>query len=455
MNWTERQLEAIENRQKNILVAAAAGSGKTAVLVERIRRLIVEDRVPVDRMLIVTFTNAAAAEMKEKIRQALYAEQNEDRTKAAYARRQLALLPQASISTFHSFALNVIRKYFYLTDLEPGFSICDEARGAILREDAMDELLERRFEEGSPEFHDFLDRYSSGRNMNGVREMILSVYDGVMAMPYPWKWLDEKIGELGLSCDEFRKSPLMEYIWDHAAEVLTKAGENSRKAAEILEDEGLDRLADKVREGQTIFIEAALEYGKTRDFEGFGEKLGLIGLPRITPKKEEKEIYAEVKDSVSACLKEAREAAKNLREEIFCRPLDAQVEEMNRTAPFAAYLGGLVREYHEIFRAVKKKKKTGRFRRHRALLPGNTGKPRRAGFLPGKVRVYFYRRISGHQRPSGGNYRKNLPREQSLHGRRHKAEHLQVQTCRAVHIQAKVPSVRGLRRRRQLRKDRP
>ena len=270
MNWTERQLEAIENRQKNILVAAAAGSGKTAVLVERIRRLIVEDRVPVDRMLIVTFTNAAAAEMKEKIRQALYAEQNEDRTKAAYARKQLALLPQASISTFHSFALNVIRKYFYLTDLEPGFSICDEARGAILREDAMDELLERRFEEGSPEFHDFLDRYSSGRNMNGVREMILSVYDGVMAMPYPWKWLDEKIGELGLSCDEFRKSPLMEYIWDHAAETLTKAGENSRKAAVILEDEGLDRLADKVREGQTIFIEAALEYGKTRVWENPG-----------------------------------------------------------------------------------------------------------------------------------------------------------------------------------------
>ena len=77
MNWTERQLEAIENRQKNILVAAAAGSGKTAVLVERIRRLIVEDRVPVDRMLIVTFTNAAAAEMKEKIRQALYAEQRQ------------------------------------------------------------------------------------------------------------------------------------------------------------------------------------------------------------------------------------------------------------------------------------------------------------------------------------------------------------------------------------------
>ncbi len=361
MNWTERQLEAIENRQKNILVAAAAGSGKTAVLVERIRRLIVEDRVPVDRMLIVTFTNAAAAEMKEKIRQALYAEQNEDRTKAAYARRQLALLPQASISTFHSFALSVIRKYFYLTDLEPGFSICDEARGAILREDAMDELLEKRFEEGSPEFHDFLDRYSSGRNMNGVREMILSVYDGVMAMPYPWKWLDEKIGELGLSCDEFRKSPLMEYIWDHAAEALTKAAENSRKAAEILEGEGLDRLADKVREGQTVFTEAALEYGKTRDFEGFGEKLGLIGLPRITPKKEEKEIYAEVKDSVSACLKEARETAKNLREEIFCRPLDAQVEEMNRTAPFAAYLGGLVREYHEIFRAVKKKKKLADF----------------------------------------------------------------------------------------------
>lgn len=89
MNWTEQQRKAIECRDKNILVAAAAGSGKTAVLVERIRRLIIEDRVPVDRMLIVTFTNAAAAEMKEKIRTALYNEQEGDRTKAVYARGSL------------------------------------------------------------------------------------------------------------------------------------------------------------------------------------------------------------------------------------------------------------------------------------------------------------------------------------------------------------------------------
>ena len=224
MNWSERQLEAIEKRDSNVLVAAAAGSGKTAVLVERIRRLVIEDRVPVDRMLIVTFTNAAASEMKEKIRQALYAEQDGDRTKAAYARRQLALLPQANISTFHSFALSVMRKYFYLTDLEPGFSICDEARGTILREDAMDELLEKRFEEGNPEFHSFLDRYSSGRNMDGVRDMILSVYDGLMAMPYPWKWLEEKTGELSMTGEEIGKSRLMEYIWKYAREILTNLG---------------------------------------------------------------------------------------------------------------------------------------------------------------------------------------------------------------------------------------
>ncbi len=357
MNWSERQLEAIEKRDSNVLVAAAAGSGKTAVLVERIRRLVIEDRVPVDRMLIVTFTNAAASEMKEKIRQALYAEQDGDRTKAAYARRQLALLPQANISTFHSFALSVMRKYFYLTDLEPGFSICDEARGTILREDAMDELLEKRFEEGSPEFHSFLDRYSSGRNMDGVRDMILSVYDGLMAMPYPWKWLEEKTGELSMTGKELGKSRLMEYVWKYARETLKNAAEVSENAVEILESEGLDRLADKVREGQTAYFAGAFECAESEDFEGFGEKLGLIGLPRLTPKKDEKEIYAEVKDKVSACLKEARDSVKALRENIFCESLEIQAGEMNETAPFAEFLGGLVREYDEIFRRIKKKKK--------------------------------------------------------------------------------------------------
>lgn len=157
MKWTKEQQQAIELRNKNILVAAAAGSGKTAVLVERIKRLILEERCPVDRMLIVTFTNAAAAEMKEKIHRAISetvsqaAEKGSSEEQLIFLKKQLDLLSAANISTFHSFALDVIRRYFYLTQIEPNFKICDNIQESLLREEAMDDLLEA-FEEASPEF---------------------------------------------------------------------------------------------------------------------------------------------------------------------------------------------------------------------------------------------------------------------------------------------------------------
>lgn len=357
MNWTEQQRKAIECRDKNILVAAAAGSGKTAVLVERIRRLIIEDRVPVDRMLIVTFTNAAAAEMKEKIRTALYNEQEGDRTKAVYARRQLALLPQANISTFHSFALSVIRKYFYLTDLEPGFSICDEARGTILKEDAMDELMEKRFSEGSPEFYDFLDHYSSGKNTDNVKEMVASAYNTVMAMPYPWKWMEEKAAELALTPEEFEKTALMESVWKYAEESVKQALTLSERAVEILKEKELDRLAEKVQKGQTDYLKACEIEIDARDFNALMDTLNQVTSPRTTPNKKESLKYEDVKTQVSDCVKGATEAVKGIREELFSDTLENQVLEMNETAPYAEYLMGMVKEFHELFKAAKRKKK--------------------------------------------------------------------------------------------------
>ena len=140
MNWTEKQREVLETREKNILVAAAAGSGKTAVLVERIKRLILEEKIPLRELLVVTFTNAAAAEMREKIVRAItkavsYPEISE--SDAVFLREQLNQIHRASISTFHSFALDVIRHYFQLIPIEPNFKICDDAQKTILQEEAM------------------------------------------------------------------------------------------------------------------------------------------------------------------------------------------------------------------------------------------------------------------------------------------------------------------------------
>jgi len=131
MNWTKEQREAIEIRDKNILVSAAAGSGKTAVLVERIKQLILSEKVQLEEMLVVTFTNAAASEMREKIISAIP--------------EQMDRIHKSHISTFHAFALDVIKRYFHLINIEPNFKICDDTQRIILQGEAMEELFRNKF----------------------------------------------------------------------------------------------------------------------------------------------------------------------------------------------------------------------------------------------------------------------------------------------------------------------
>ena len=163
MTWTDDQRKVIELRDRNILVSAAAGSGKTAVLVERIIKIITDKEHPVDidRLLIVTFTNAAAAEMRERIGNALEnaLKENPD---DEHLQRQLSLLHNAQITTIDSFCLYVIRNHFHEIDLEPNFRIGDEGELKLLKEDVLAKVLLKNYEESAPEFLAFVDGYASG-----------------------------------------------------------------------------------------------------------------------------------------------------------------------------------------------------------------------------------------------------------------------------------------------------
>ena len=123
-------------------MSAAAGSGKTAVLIERITRLVIDEKTDIDRFLITTFTNAAAAEMKSRLEKAISKQMDEPGADRSFLRRQLSMMPRANISTFHTFALEVMRRYFYLTDLEPGFSIGDDVEVSIMKNDAAARLFD-------------------------------------------------------------------------------------------------------------------------------------------------------------------------------------------------------------------------------------------------------------------------------------------------------------------------
>ncbi len=213
-NWTEQQLEAITTKYRsngescNLLLSAAAGSGKTAVLVERvIRKIIPEDMengIDIDKLLIVTFTNAAAREMAERIRAAL-----SDRLEAAVLagdakleaaiKRQQLLLAVSDITTIDSFCLKLLRENFNLIGIEPDFSIADEAQAQLLSEEAMEELFSALYEANDSDFTDLLYMYGTNRSDKGLSDLIRFIYNFTRSIPYPIKWLEEKIQEL--KCD--------------------------------------------------------------------------------------------------------------------------------------------------------------------------------------------------------------------------------------------------------------
>lgn len=189
--WTEEQQKVIDLRCRNILVSAAAGSGKTAVLVERILQRILDpkDPVDIDRMLIVTFTRAAASEMRERIGDAIQKKLLEEPDNE-HLQRQETLLFHAQITTIDSFCQSVIRSGFHRIDLDPAFSIMDEGEGRLLRRDTVQELLEEKYAEGSEAFHRFVECFSFGRQDDNLPDMILQLYDFSQSYPWPERWLE-------------------------------------------------------------------------------------------------------------------------------------------------------------------------------------------------------------------------------------------------------------------------
>ena len=355
MAWTEQQQKTIDVRDHNILVAAAAGSGKTAVLVERIQKMVTEEDVPIDSMLIVTFTNAAAAEMKEKIRRALKtkaAEHPEDRK----CRAQLDRLPGAAISTFHSFALSVIRNFFYLIDLEPDFSICDEAQGTVLLEEALDELLEEYYEEGSPAFYQFMDWYGTERGDEQVRNMLRQVYRNLLSLADPFGELAKAREEIGLSEEAYMESRVITAMKEIIFRRIALAEGHLRRAVSVLTGAGLDRLA-AICMGELDVLERAGELAEAGDYSALGACLSAHKYQTLRAKKDEKESYDPVKEQVKSLRNLAKSEEKALLEQFFTEELSAQLALVRESAPLAETLDGMLHRLDAIFSAKKRENK--------------------------------------------------------------------------------------------------
>ena len=198
VKWTEEQKQAIYEKDNNILVAAAAGSGKTAVLVERIINKIINENIDIDKLLVVTFTNAAASEMRERVLNAIYKKIDED-PENEKLQRQVTLLNKASICTIDSFCLDVVRNNFFEIDIAPNFRIGDTTEIEILKQDVLEDLFEEKYEAEDKDFTKLINTYTSYKDDTPLKELILKIYTYIQSNPFPEKWLDEKIEMFNLS----------------------------------------------------------------------------------------------------------------------------------------------------------------------------------------------------------------------------------------------------------------
>ena len=195
-NWTPEQRKAIDTRGTNLLVSAGAGSGKTAVLVERIVSMVVDSEKPIDidRLLVVTFTNAAAAEMRERIGAALAKLHSESPDNERLIRQSL-LLGKAPIMTLHSFCLDLLRQHFYMLDLDPAFRVADEHEAQLLREEAVEAVLEDNYTDPSDAFMNLIEGFTGKHDDREVRELILRLAAFADSSPDPNTWLSEAAGD--------------------------------------------------------------------------------------------------------------------------------------------------------------------------------------------------------------------------------------------------------------------
>lgn len=252
VKWTKEQEQAIYEKGSNILVAAAAGSGKTAVLVERIIHKIIEEKIDIDKLLVVTFTNAAASEMRERVLDAIYKKLEQD-PENENLQRQITLLNKASICTIDSFCLEVVRNNFYeIENISPNFRIADTTEIELLKQEVIEDIFEKNYEEENQDFTLLINTYTSYKDDTPLKDLVLKIYNYIQSNPFPEKWLHEKIEMFNLKDkldQDFSKTPWGEVLLEEVEETLIDCISCLEQAEEQLSYEPeLDKFQQTIRD---------------------------------------------------------------------------------------------------------------------------------------------------------------------------------------------------------------
>lgn len=360
--WTKEQQEVIDSRECNLLVAAAAGSGKTAVLVERIIQIITNKEKPVDidSLLVVTFTNAAAAEMRERIGDAI-GKALEKNPEDSHLQNQLVLLNKASITTIHSFCLEVIKSNFHKIDLDPNFRMGDETECTILKLETIEEVFEEFYEEKEYDFYKLVESYSEKRGDTNLQQMVLSIYSFVMSSPYPMKWLEDSVNDFNIDDDfDFSTSKWAKIILDTIKIQVNGIVNNFDKALEMVDGiEELETFADKLKIEYKMIKnlldsceeswEDAYRAAITLEFENYAK-----GVKRI-PKGAE-EYIKDAKDKAKKIRDDAKKSLESIQSSIFNKNVPALNKEIEMLYPIVNSLSKILKRFIDLYSERKREK---------------------------------------------------------------------------------------------------
>jgi len=357
VTWTDDQWKAIMARNKDILVAAAAGSGKTAVLVERIiqKILSLEDPIDVDELLVVTFTNASAAEMRHRIGEALEKAIDQDPA-SRHLRKQISLLNKASISTLHSFCMEVIRKYYYLIDIDPGFRIADETEAQLIRDEVMEELFEEEYgKKDHAAFFHLVDSFTNDRSDAALMDIVRSIYDFARSNPQPEQYLQSVISMYdvpeGINVESlaFTQALLFDIeLQLVAAKEMIKRGLELTKlpngpaprAENFLDDlQVIDTLLLAQKDSWATLYQAMQTWSFSRAKQVKGDHFD-----------------KELTEKAQKLREKAKKKIQDIKEELFSRKPESFIRDMDEMRPLVETLVYLVKEFSIRFEKVKKEK---------------------------------------------------------------------------------------------------
>ncbi|MDU4939603.1 MAG: helicase-exonuclease AddAB subunit AddA [Clostridium sp.] len=355
--WTEEQLKAIETRRCNLLIAAAAGSGKTAVLVERIIRIITNEESPVDidRLLVVTFTSAAASEMRERIASAI-TKALEKSPNSKNLQKQLTLLSRANITTMHSFCLDVIKNNFHIIDLDPAFRILDETEGMLLRSEVLEELFEDKYENDDKDFLDLVEAYSDSKSDDKLKDIVLDLYKFSMSGPWPQKWLRDKSEEFNISTiEELDKSSWMKVFIENLVIELQGLISMEEKALELCKETGgLEPYIDTFRDDITM-LQMIYEHLGAGVVEIYN-RLSSANFSKLKTVRKANVSDENVQGRVKAIRDDVKKKINKLRDEIFSMTPDEMLHSVKSSYPYMKTLSNLVIEFQDKFSNAKKER---------------------------------------------------------------------------------------------------